>query len=619
MRLFSVSSLDTLGKRGHPEMAAHIAAVRERASHEMIPMAMGCSLLASVALVIVLRDRVSALALGLWFGARVLIACARCVHTWLFMTARLGARPSMPVYRALAGLDALLWSALGWGLTPIWNLEVAVITVSTLIGVAALGGFMLHMDLRATCLFIVPLMLPNAVYAAGRLDDIGWYCFFGVLGLMAALLFEATRSGRRITELLELRFQSDHLAQAQARALTEAQSLSELKGRFVATMSHEMRTPLHGILGVVRMVRQHVRDAQTLRHMDLIQGAGEHLVSVVNDVLDFSRIESGGMPLHEQPFDLHALLDNVIETWRVSCEDKGVRMESALDIPPASQVQGDPVRLRQVLYNLLGNAVKFTSRGHVRLTVFRASAAMVTFRVEDTGVGIPKDEVPRIFEAFRQAEDTHRRRLGGSGLGLTISRELCVAMGGDLRCTSEEGVGSVFEFTLPLATVMQLGAPPMPGARGRAGEVRFELGAAPFTGWTLADGPPPHVLLVEDNPVNALVAEAELARLGIRVTVRTNGQEAVDWLAGEHADLVLMDCEMPVLDGLEATRRIRERERIEGRAPVAIVALTANGREVYGDRCREAGMNDHLLKPFQPEELARLLGRHLRRPQPCTA
>ena len=146
--------------------------------------------------------------------------------------------------------------------------------------------------------------------------------------------------------------------------MTEAQSLSELKGRFVATMSHEMRTPLHGILGVVRMVRQHVRDAQTLRHMDLIQGAGEHLVSVVNDVLDFSRIESGGMPLHEQPFDLHALLDNVVETWRVSCEDKGVRMESALDIPPASQVQGDPVRLRAVPVDVwMPNCARFLDNG----------------------------------------------------------------------------------------------------------------------------------------------------------------------------------------------------------------------------------------------------------------
>ena len=617
MRLFSSSSLDTLRKRGSPEMEAHIVGVRERAAHEMMPMAMVCSLLTSLALVLVLRDKVPVVALSAWFSARVLIAALRSAHTWMFMTGRLAGRPSMPMYRALAGLDAVLWSALGWGLTPIWNLEVAVITVSTLIGVAALGGFMLHMDLRATCFFIVPLMLPNAFYAGSRQDEIGWFCLVGVLGLMAMLLFEATRSGRRITELLQLRFQADQLTHAQATALSEAQSLSEVKGRFVATMSHEMRTPLHGILGVARMVRQQSRDAQTLRHMALIQGAGEHLVSVINDVLDFSRIESGSMPLHEQPFDLRALLENVTDTWRVTCEDKGVRMEAVLDLPAGGQVQGDPVRLRQVLYNLIGNAVKFTSQGHVRLSVGRLSAAMVSFRVEDTGMGIPKEEVPRIFEAFRQAEDTHRRRLGGSGLGLTISRELCMAMGGDLRCSSEEGVGSVFEFSLPLAKVMQLGAPPMPALRGRNAP-RFEGHVPPFEGWTVSDGPPPHVLLVEDNPVNALVAEAELARLGLRVSVCSNGQEAVDWLERETADLVLMDCEMPVLDGLQATRRIREREQAQGRPPLPIVALTANGPEVYGDRCRQAGMNDHLLKPFQPEELALLLGRHLRR-QPGTA
>jgi CheY-like chemotaxis protein len=267
-------------------------------------------------------------------------------------------------------------------------------------------------------------------------------------------------------------------------------------------------------------------------------------------------------------------------------------------------MHGDPVRIRQILHNLLGNAIKFTQHGAVSLRVVRdAKSNGVSFHVKDTGIGIPADELALIFDAFHQAEGTYQRRFGGTGLGLTISRELARAMGGDITCSSTPGEGSTFTLALPLPVVAGADV-----VKENVATLRTALDRAP----SAERGDAPHVLLVEDNPVNALVAEAELQRLGVHVTVLTNGRQALDWLEHQPTDLVLMDCEMPEMDGIEATGRIRERERATGKRPVRIVALTANGLEMYVERCVAAGMNDHLSKPFRPDELERTLARHIR-------
>jgi len=370
-------------------------------------------------------------------------------------------------------------------------------------------------------------------------------------------------------------------------------------------MSHEMRTPLHGMLGLVRLLRQREQDAQAVHRLDLVRSSGEHLVSVINDILDFSSMEAGRLPLHERPFKLRALLEEVTEATSVSAAESGLTLKVQLELDRDEFVMGDPVRIRQVLHNLLGNALKFTSKGFVRLHATRdALSGQVRIQVQDTGIGIPSHEQARIFEAFHQAEGTYQRRYGGTGLGLAISRELCRAMGGDLDCRSEVGVGSLFTFNLPLP-VAHDERNSQPGALDGAG-------AADQPAWPdqLSE---PHVLLVEDNPVNALVAQAELQLLGVRVTMLGNGREAVDWLAHQQADLVLMDCEMPVLDGYEATRQIRAREQLKGATPISIVALTANAPELCGDRCRDAGMNGQLSKPFRSQDLAQTLALHLPR------
>jgi len=567
--------------------------------YEMLPVTMSVGVLTALSVLLVLRERVSLSLLTGWLVSRVLIASVRMIHGKLALSGKLGPiEHTFGQYRLLSLLDALAWSALGWAVTPIMNLEVALVTISVLIGVAALGTFMLHVDLVSASLFITPVLLPNALYALSRHDDLGVFCAVSVIGLMVLLLVEARRSNRRLSELLRLRFQSEQVATAQADALSQAEHLAQTRARFVATMSHEMRTPLHGILGLVRLLRQREAEGQATHQLDLIRGSGEHLLNVINDVLDFSRMEAGALPVHRQSFNLHALLSEVAETTRVNAAEKGLALQLQLDLPAEADVVGDPVRLRQVLHNLLGNAIKFTPAGSVRLHAWRdAHSDLVYVAVHDTGIGIPPQEHGRIFEAFHQAQGSAHRRFGGTGLGLTISRELSRAMGGELACSSQVGQGSVFTLLLPL---------PLHGTPRVSAPVPASPRAA------LPPPEAPHVLLVEDNAVNALVAEAELNDLGLHVTVLRDGLQAVQWLESHEVDLVLMDCEMPELDGFEATRRIRDREQHTGRKPVSIVALTANGWEAYARRCLEVGMNDHLAKPFRPDELARTVSRHVR-------
>jgi signal transduction histidine kinase/ActR/RegA family two-component response regulator len=602
MPLSSSSYLDGFSADGDQSLDARVDQIREEAAQERIRSAMCFSLIITVGVAIILYHRVPQAALIAWLVIRSSVSVSRIAYSYLFLKMRVPSQvPTMRLYRLLALLDGMSWSALGWYFTPVHQLDVAVVTLSVLIGVASIASVTLQVDMHSLRAYVIPMLLPNAFYMLNRHDDLGWFGFLSVLGLLGVLLFEARRSNERVAELIRLRLQSEQVAQAQAQALTQARNLNEAKSRFVATMSHEMRTPLHGILGLVRLLRERERDVESTRQLDLIRSSSDHLVHVINDVLDYSRVEAGSLPLHQEPFGLHALLDEMARTFEVIAHDKGLRLEANFQVDPGHRVIGDPMRVRQVLHNLLGNAVKFTLDGLVRLTARHDPiTGEVIIEVQDSGIGIPVQEQARVFEAFHQAEGTYQRRFGGTGLGLTISRELSLAMGGDLSCRSEPGCGSVFTFRLCLPL----------GDTAHPPSAELVQQDAAF------DGSHALVLLVEDNAVNALVAEAELRRLGVEVTVMANGREAVAWLDHNRPDLVLMDCEMPDLDGIEATRQIRERERWAGRTPVAIVALTANGREAFNERGPGAGMDGYLAKPFRSEDLARVLAKHLA-VEPC--
>jgi len=399
--------------------------------------------------------------------------------------------------------------------------------------------------------------------------------------------------------------------------LRQAKDLPEAGGRakseFLATMSHEIRTPMNGVLGMNELLRQTALTAQQQRYADAVDQSGRHLLSIINDILDFSKIEAGKLAIEHVDFDLGQLLADLGGMFAEPAQAKGLELLCRVgdDLPLA--VNGDPLRLRQILSNLVGNAIKFTSCGEVGIRVKLLDEtdeqARFRFEVEDSGIGISEGEQARLFSPFVQADSSTTRRFGGSGLGLAIARDLVELMGGQIGLHSEAGRGTLFWFEMPLqkqdadARSLLITPPPALGSDGPPSA--SPAGVVP----TRLRG---QVLVAEDNPVNQAVAGAMLESLGLAYRLADNGRIALDRVLREAFDLILMDCQMPEMDGFEATAQIRARQR-EGLLPgkLPIVALTANAVEGDRERCLAAGMDDYLSKPFTRERLAATLGRWL--------
>jgi signal transduction histidine kinase/FixJ family two-component response regulator/HPt (histidine-containing phosphotransfer) domain-containing protein len=389
------------------------------------------------------------------------------------------------------------------------------------------------------------------------------------------------------------------VALAEAKSLAEAarrhaEGVSKAKSEFLASMSHEIRTPLNGILGFADLLLDHPdMAAETRSYVERIRTAGLALLTVVNDVLDFSKIEAGQVDLSLQPLSLKALIDNSIAIVRTMAAKKSLEVGVSLDPNLPTWVNGDEARLRQVLLNLLNNAVKFTPKGSVALTVWVERSAeagyRIRFRVSDTGIGIPFDKQSRLFQRFSQIDGSISREFGGTGLGLAISKHLVELMGGSIGVESREGQGSTFWFTVELDK-----------AEARDGQTESQRSAG--TGLR-----PASILLVEDVEANYVLARAVLEAQGHQVDVAENGQEAIDAVRRNSYDVVLMDIQMPGMDGLTATRRIRELPGPERSLP--IIAMTANVLPEQIEEFRKAGMNDHVGKPFDREQLYTVIDR----------
>jgi signal transduction histidine kinase/CheY-like chemotaxis protein len=380
-------------------------------------------------------------------------------------------------------------------------------------------------------------------------------------------------------------------AEAELVAAREAAlESSRLKTQFLANISHEIRTPLNGILGVTQLLRTMAMPAEAAEYLDVLQSSGESLLAIVNDVLDLSKIEANRLELDSVVFDVPQLVTNTARTFLPAAQKKGIELLVEVDAALEGPARGDPTRVGQILSNLVSNAVKFTDEGRVRVTARRMDRDRVLLAVSDTGPGLPADQHERIFDPFTQAHASSSRRYGGTGLGLTITRRLARLMGGDVRVKSAPGAGSVFEVTLTLPSALEV--EPLGPALARP-------------------SPPPRplrVLLAEDNEVNAQLTAAMLQRLGHTVRVVRDGRAAVDAVADGGFELVLMDVSMPVLDGLEATRAIRARERENGgNERIAIVALTANAMKGDDLLCLSAGMDAYLPKPVTVEALRDML------------
>ncbi len=386
-------------------------------------------------------------------------------------------------------------------------------------------------------------------------------------------------------------------------ARDQAIEASRLKSQFLANMSHEIRTPMNGVLSISRMLLESEADQAQRKYLMAIRDSGENLMAIINDILDFSKIEAGKLELEEVDFNLGASLASVTNAMTVPARDKGLSLYLDVDPDLPRTVQGDPVRLRQVLTNLVGNAIKFTHGGSVTISAGSLGDTRVRISVRDTGIGIDPAVRATVLDAFGQADSSTSRRYGGTGLGLAICRQLVGMMGGILDFASRPGEGSTFWFEVPFAEASSTSADPETMARD-ADESTVPPPVVLDAEATLI---PPRVLLADDDPVNQLVASLYLERLGYQVDLVTTGADAVNAVQQTRYDAVLMDCRMPVMDGYEATRRIR---RLEGPARATpIIAMTASALVGDRDECLLAGMDDYLSTPFDRTLLAAALAR----------
>ncbi|HED34574.1 MAG TPA: response regulator [Gammaproteobacteria bacterium] len=528
-------------------------------------------------------------------------------------------------YQFLILISAAGWGASGYFLFPV-DLVEQLVLIFVIAGITVGAIPVLASMLKLYNLYLILILMPSIVHFT-IMGDRYLVVAIAIAGYLGIMLMTGLVINRDIMSALDIRFNNESLIKfmSEARNLSDdqneklateieqrkrvekelqksrqsAETASKAKSEFLANMSHEIRTPMNGILGTLQLLQSSELDVEQSSYVSIAYNSGEALLSILNDILDFSKIEAGKLELEFIPFDMEKLINELTVLLKQRANEKNNQLKLDIDPRLPAVIKGDSVRIRQILSNLMTNAIKFTEQGTItiKIKVLEKTDNIVRLRMEvnDTGIGIAEAAQKKLFNSFTQADGTTTRKYGGTGLGLAIVRQLVTMMRGRLGIDSKEGTGSSFWTEISFE---------IPDEKALEDEKVSTV--------TINENLQGHILLVEDNPVNQIVAKKMLEKAGLSFEVANNGEEAINRLKQPHTfNLVLMDCQMPVMDGYVATDALREFEKETRVERLTVIAMTANAMEGDREKCLQAGMDDYIAKPVKQVALKETLARWL--------